>query len=235
MRCPNCDTRMEDMGYGDEKCPECGHVEYSESEEDFNKRMNRLNNIKKDSSDQISEGIEMGDLGRLVKPEMTIDEFRSKMGEDKDIVVIGFTVLGKAPADDMVNFIEKSYDWVLDADISSGETSDGNYIVFVELQRKPESAEHIYTMLEDLMNLTDQKVEDWTFSYYKGVEKLPVTLENLEKTIIKTPEEYEAKTSLDLDEAIELNKLRALSGVQIKPTKVTDLQILDLQIAAGIK
>ena len=191
--------------------------------------MNSLHNSN------ISEGVEMGDLGRLVKPEMTIDEFRSKMGEDKDIVVVGFTILGKEPADDLVNFVEKSYDWVLDADISSGETSDGNYIVFVELQRKPESSEHIYTMLEDMMNLTDQKIEDWVFSYYKGVEKLPVTLENLEKTIIKTPEEYEQKTSLDLDEAIELNKLRAISGVQVKSIKITDSHILDLQRAAGIK
>lgn len=183
----------------------------------------------------LTEGIQHGELGRLVKPAMEIDTYRSKMGEDKDIVVVGFTVLGKEPADDLVNFIEKSYDWVLDADISSGETSDGNYIVFVELQRKPESAKHIHTMLEDMMNLTDQKVEDWVFSYYKGAENLPVTLENLEKTIIKTSEEYEQKTSLDLDEAIELNKLRALSGVQVKPSKITDLQILDLQRFAGIK
>jgi len=27
------------MGYGDVKCPECGHVEYAESEEDFESRI----------------------------------------------------------------------------------------------------------------------------------------------------------------------------------------------------
>lgn len=36
MICPKCDIHMESMGYGDEKCPECGHTEYAESEEDFN-------------------------------------------------------------------------------------------------------------------------------------------------------------------------------------------------------
>ena len=183
----------------------------------------------------LFEGIEMGDLARLVKPYLEIDTYRSKMGEDKDVVVVGFTVLGKEPADDMVNFIEKSYDWVLDADISSGETSDGNYIVFVELQREPESAKNIFTLINDLMNLTDQKIEDWIFSYYKGIKKLPVTLENLEKTIIATPEKYEQKTSLNLDEAIKLNNLRALAGVPVNTTKVTDLSILSLQRAAGIK
>ena len=30
---------MESLGYGDEKCPECGHTEYSESDEDFESRM----------------------------------------------------------------------------------------------------------------------------------------------------------------------------------------------------
>lgn len=230
MRCPECDARVKDAA-----CHECGYTEWSEPEEDFNKRMNRSTDTKQDTDDHLTEGVEMGDLGRLVKPEMNIDEFRSKMGEDKDIVTVGFTVLGKGPADDLVSFIEKSYDWVLDADISSGETSDGNYLVFVELQRNTESSKNIYTMLEDMMNLTDQKIEDWVFSYYKEAKTLPVTLENLKKLIIATPEEYEKKTSLDLDEGIALNNLRAISGVKITPTKVTDLQILNMQRAAGIK
>jgi tRNA(Ile2) C34 agmatinyltransferase TiaS len=43
MICPKCDKLMESMGYGDEVCPECGHVEYSESAEDF---YNRVDGIK---------------------------------------------------------------------------------------------------------------------------------------------------------------------------------------------
>lgn len=39
MRCPKCDTHMESMGYGDEKCPECGHNEWCESRDDFNLRI----------------------------------------------------------------------------------------------------------------------------------------------------------------------------------------------------
>jgi len=30
---------MEAMGYGDEMCPKCGAVKYSETEEDFNSRI----------------------------------------------------------------------------------------------------------------------------------------------------------------------------------------------------
>ena len=183
----------------------------------------------------ITEGSEFGDLARLVKPLMTVDEFRSKMGEDKDIIVVGFTVLNKEPASDLVNFIEKSYDWVLDSDISSGETSDGNYIVFVEIQRKPTAAEHIFNMLTDMMNLTDQSLDEWQFTYYKGVDKLPVTLKHLKEKIIPTPEEYELKTGDSLEESMQLNSLRALAGVKVQPKKITDTLLYNMQIMAGIK
>lgn len=39
MICPKCDTHMDSMGYGDEKCPTCGHTSYSESRDDFNLRI----------------------------------------------------------------------------------------------------------------------------------------------------------------------------------------------------
>ena len=183
----------------------------------------------------LQEGSEQGDLNRLVQPIMSIDEFRSKMGEDKDIVVLGFTVFGKEPADDLVNFLEKSYDWVLDADLSSGEASDGNYIVFVEVERTPKVIEQAISLLEDLMNLTEQKLEDWTFTFYNKPEQHPVTKEELSKHIITTAKEYENKIADDLKENANLNSLRALAGVTVQPTVIKDMQILDIQIAAGIR
>ena len=49
MICPKCDAMMDSMGYGDEMCPVCGNVEYSESEEEFEARLNwqRNNQPKK--------------------------------------------------------------------------------------------------------------------------------------------------------------------------------------------
>ena len=182
----------------------------------------------------ITEGSEFNDLARLVEPAFTLDEFRSKMGEDRDIIVLGFTVFSKEPAADLVNFIEKSYDWVLDADISSGETSDGNYVVFVEVQRKPTAAKHIFHMLTDMMNLTGQKLEDWVFTYYKGENELPVTLDNLKEKIIDSPEEYDVKSNANLDESA-MNSLRALAGVTVPPKKITDSLLYNMQVIAGIK
>lgn len=41
MICPNCESMMESCGYGDNKCPECGHMGYAESQEDFDARIGR--------------------------------------------------------------------------------------------------------------------------------------------------------------------------------------------------
>lgn len=39
MICPKCETQMDAMGYGDEKCPNCGHTSYNETEEEFTLRI----------------------------------------------------------------------------------------------------------------------------------------------------------------------------------------------------
>lgn len=177
---------------------------------------------------QLFEGIEHGDLKRLVNPIVAIDKFRSKMGEDKDIIVLCFTVLGKEPANDLVNFIEKSYDWVLDADLSSSsEEHSGNYTVFVELARERNAILAIFNMINDLLNLTGQSLDEWTFTYYKSKKQHPVTKREMSKYIITDSNEYE-QLKVDLD------KVRMLAGVNIKAKPVSP-ELVDLQRKAGIK
>ena len=106
---------------------------------------------------RLNEGLEYGDLKRSVVPEVTIDTFKSKMGDDKDICTITLLCKEKNPAIDLMNFLEKSYDWLLDAEISSGERDDGKYLVFVEADRNKELPTHIEQMIRDLLNLTEDK------------------------------------------------------------------------------
>jgi hypothetical protein len=123
----------------------------------------------------------MGDLNRLVHNELHIDEYKSKMGTDADVCVVSFKVAGKEPSADLVSFIEKGYDFVLDADVSSGEKEGGDYLVFVELERSEELPEQILEIMEDLMNLTEQKIEDWRVRYYKSTTDNELTQESLAK------------------------------------------------------
>jgi len=72
-------------------------------------------------------GLRKDDLKDLVDHIFEIDSFKSKMGEDSDIVVLSFSTKNEASAKDLENFLEKGYPFVLDADATSGEQSDGMY------------------------------------------------------------------------------------------------------------
>ena len=61
-------------------------------------------------------GLREKDLRSMVYDIFEIDSFASKMGEDKDIVTVSFSVKDQLAAKDLESFIEKGYAWVLDAD-----------------------------------------------------------------------------------------------------------------------
>lgn len=134
-------------------------------------------------------GLLAGDLKLLVNNIFEVDSYSSKMGDDKDIVVLSFTVDSRAPADDLVEFVEKGYDFVLDADVSPGELSDGKYKVFVEIERNKRIPEQILELLNGLTNLTE--ISDFKFRYYKGFHSLDATQENLDGTIPKNKNDYD--------------------------------------------
>lgn len=141
--------------------------------------------------DYISEGLRPLELENLVYPIFEVDTFRSKMGEDPDVCVISFHVKDRAPAGDLMEFIEKGYGFVLDADVSSGENSRGEYHVFVEVNRTPKLAVQINEMLYGLKRLTG--INDWKFKYHKDQDKYEVSEELLKKIIPSSPSLYEGK------------------------------------------
>jgi hypothetical protein len=194
-------------------------------------------------SNQLNENLEHNDLKRLVHPELHIDEYKSKMGDDADVVVVSFKVSGKEPASDMVSFIEKGYEYVLDADVSSGEKEGGDYLVFVELERTPELPEQIIDIMEDMMNLTDQKLEDWRVRYHKSSKDHDLTLESLKDIIPLSPEAYSAKydkedevdTEEPKDITNDLDAMKAVAGVPVTTTAPVNDFTESLRVAAGIK
>jgi hypothetical protein len=139
---------------------------------------------------QLNEdSLQSGDLKNLVSHIFEIDNYRSKMGEDKDVVVVSFTVESKHPAEDLVNFVEKGYQFVLDADMTPGELSDGKYRVFVELERNKEIAENICNMLYGIKKLTG--IDEFKFRYHKSFNSLDAVKEQLEEIIPSNPLTYE--------------------------------------------
>ena len=122
-------------------------------------------------------GLLKNDLEFLVDNIVEIDSFKSKMGDDKDIITLAFSVNGDSPAKDLENFIEKGYPFVLDADVSSGEQSDGSYKVFVEMERDKDAPMHILEIADGVRKLAN--VDNLRFRYYKNFKSNPLDEESL--------------------------------------------------------
>jgi predicted transcriptional regulator len=165
---------------------------------------------------QLYEGLEHGDLARLVHNKLHIDEFRSKMGEDADILVLSIKTVEKKAAEDLMNFIERGYEWVLDADISTGELDDGDYLVFVELERTPAAAEHIVELIEDIINLTKQKISDWHFQYQKNDKEYPLLKRFIRQVVPLTPDQYIEKYDADEMFDKEIEQMKESARISIK-------------------
>lgn len=143
------------------------------------------------SHQQLKEALHPEDLSGLVKDVFEVDSYASKMGSDKDVVVVSFTVDSLAPAQDLVNFIERGYDYVLDADATPGEMEDGNYKVFIELERLQKVPQQIMEILDGVGKLTG--IDEFKFRYYKSFHSMPATEEELTANIPATSQDYETQ------------------------------------------
>ena len=147
----------------------------------------------------VNEGLKAGDLDGVVSKRFSVDQFKSKMGDDKNIMVLAFTVDGMAPAKDLERFAETGYKEVLDADATPGTLEDGKHRVFVEFARVEAVDQHIRKFLDDLKKLTN--IETFEFTYHKRTVPFEASAKNLADVLPRTPEAYNQKiNSLKLGE-----------------------------------
>lgn len=160
---------------------------------------------------KLFEGLRKGDLNELIDNNVSIDRYKSKMGDDDGIVVLGFKVMHKEAATDLVEFIESGYDWILDANQSPATDEKGKVTVFVEFNRRNNAPDKIMELLSEVNHVCGEKL-NWTFSYYKNEYPLEVNEENL-KVIPRSPKEYRDR----LMQEQELDNMMMAAGLD--PTK----------------
>lgn len=175
---------------------------------------------------QLFEALEYQDMVGMIKPTIHVDEFASKMGDDDDVIVISFFVRSKEAARDLVNWFEKGYDFVLDADQSPGEIRPGRFLVYLELRRRSSAGRWVNDMIDDLQTLTDIKPNEWTM-HYDG-QDLPFSQETFDATVPLSPKEYRRRREADL------NEMRSAAGIEPKQIFEVDQDLRQLQSAAGI-
>ena len=177
----------------------------------------------------LTESLDYLDMKGQLNDVLTIDEYAAKMGSDKDIVTLTLTVHSKLAAEDLVTWLERGYDFVLDASISDGELEPGKWLVFVEMDRRSKVPERIITLLSDLETLTGLALEDWVVEI-EG-DECAADEDQIRKKMILNPNEYEDKTRED---ERDLNEMRSLAGIETKLIYTEDEYIKNLKAIAGM-
>lgn len=176
----------------------------------------------------LLEGLDYHDMIGQVEPKLSVDEYAAKMGKDSDIVTLTFIVNSKLAGDDLVGWLERGYDFVLDASLSDGEIEPGKYLVFAEMNRRTSVPERIINILEDLETLTDIKLKDWSISIEDDTHDADIDL--LKQVIVLSPSDY--KNNKEKEQ--ELNEYRTISNLNIKKIYEDDEYIKRIKSMAGM-
>ena len=179
----------------------------------------------------LNEGLDYHDLEGIVIPRVTIDEYAAQMGKDSEIVTLAFIVKNKQAGEDLSDWFERGYDFVLDAQVSDGELTSGTYLVFVEMNRRTTVPERIITLLDDLETLTDIPLKDWTVVV--DDEEYEPDAEVLEQVITISPHQYREEVEPDEE---ELNEMRERAGLEVKALHADkqDAEIKAFKSMAGL-
>ena len=160
----------------------------------------------------LNEGLDYHDLEGQMLPIVSVDEYAAHMGKDSEIVTLAFTVNSEAAGNDLVDWFERGYDWVLDAQVSEGEVKPGKYLVFVEMNRRTSVPKRIVELLDDLETLTALPVKDWTVIV--DSEEYEADEDILKQVITISPHDY--RETVEKDEE-EINEIRERAGLDVKP------------------
>ena len=142
----------------------------------------------------VNEGLKAGDLEGVISKKFSVDQFKSKMGEDKNIIVLAFSVEGQAAAKDLERFAETGYTEVLDADATPGTLEDGKHRVFIEMARVEQVDQHIKRFLQDLGKLAN--IDSFEFTYHKRTKPFEASAKNLADVLPRTPIAYTQKINM---------------------------------------
>ena len=179
----------------------------------------------------LTEGLDYHDLEGQMLPIVSVDEYAAHMGKDSEIVTLAFTIKSEAAGNDLVDWFERGYDWVLDAQVSEGEVKPGQYLVFVEMNRRTSVPKRIIELLDDLETLTAIPVKDWTIVVDE--EEHSPEEDILKQVITISPHDY--RESEEVEEE-EINEMRERAGLEVKALHADkqDAEIRAFKSIAGL-
>jgi len=137
--------------------------------------------------------IQNNDLMDLIGTTFSVDQYKSKVGEDKNTVVVAFDIKDGDPARDLSQFLETGHD-TIDVDVSPGPDKNGNYKVFVELERNSKLFETIDAILKDITRV-DESANSFKFNAYKTDMPLNWNKETFNANVYSSSYDYVIATN----------------------------------------
>lgn len=135
------------------------------------------------SSHELNEGLKIGELEKMISFELSIDEYRSKVMEDDESIVIVFRAENRDALYDLGSFIERGPYPVVDTEVSDRLDKNGFYLLFIEMERNKKFVKHFLFMMSKINNLLNSKMRDWHFTAFKMAGTRELSSKNLFDTI----------------------------------------------------
>ena len=155
--------------------------------------------------------VKYGEMENLVNSTISIDQYKPKIGEANETVVVAFEVQQEVAAKDLSNLIETDVTESLDVDISQGPNNNGNYLVFVEFNRDNKLHNRIMEIMKCVSNAT--LITEWQYEYYKGDQAVDLNETNLKETVLDNQEQYVLKYAQQTE---DLTRVKQLAGLWAK-------------------
>ena len=137
----------------------------------------------------LKEHLNENDLKWLVDDNVLIDMHKTKLGDDKDYIVLSIAVNDRTPAHDLARFVENSIYKFDDVEVSPATDTKGRYLVYIEMERNPEAYTSISGVLKDSTKLTG--IENWKFKSMGMNDYVPFDQESFNAHVITDPVEYD--------------------------------------------
>lgn len=142
-------------------------------------------------NNQLNEHLSENDLKWLVDDGILVDMHKTKLGEDRDYMVLSIAVNDREPAHDLARFIENSvYDYE-DVEVSPATDTKGRYLVYVEMKRSPDAYKTIEGILRDSNKLSG--IEQWKFKTMGLGDYVPFDRDSFMQHVILDPTLYEQR------------------------------------------
>lgn len=151
--------------------------------------------------------LQEGDLKDTILKSISLDEFTPKTGDEKDVGVLGFSVVQSYPGEDLYRFISNSPVESRDVEVSPNPNEDGYYMVFVEFDRDENMLGKVKSIVSEVSNIAGKL--DWEIKLPYMEEAIKLDDPSLEIRIQTNPEiyltakEYKDKLAVEAVEAEE--------------------------------